>query len=62
MAKTTVALKDVPSNPTQAEVDDIVLMAGGDAQPLTADQLTRLKATGVKLDIDEPASAGTEKR
>jgi hypothetical protein len=55
----TVALKDVPSNPTQVEVDDLVLLAGGDAKELTDDQLIRLKATGCKLDVDEPAKTSS---
>jgi len=49
----TVQLKDIPSNPSQAEVDDLVLLKGGDRVELTDDQLTRLKSTSVKLDTGE---------
>lgn len=50
-----VTLKDVPSNPTQAEVDDRVLYAGGEPVALTDDQLVRLKATGVQLKVADAA-------
>lgn len=44
------ALRDVPSNPTMATVDNVTLDKGGEAKELDEDQYERLRATGVKLE------------
>lgn len=47
-----VTLKDVPSNPTEATIDDVTLVRGVPGESLTAEQVERLqKSTGVKLDV-----------
>jgi hypothetical protein len=53
-------LKDVPSNPSEAEVDDKTLIKGDEANPtdLTKDQAERLEATGVKLERSAGQTSG----
>lgn len=61
-----VGLKDVPSNPTFAEVDDVRLRKGGDPVALKQDQIDRLKKTGAKLviggqdEVDDEDQSGDE--
>jgi hypothetical protein len=52
----SVFLKDVDSNPSEAEVDEHTLIKGDEDNPteLTDDQVARLRATGVKLDVAGP--------
>jgi len=46
-----VVLKDTKKNPTHAQVDDVILAKGGEAVELTDDQISRLKASKLTLDV-----------
>lgn len=51
-----MVLKDVPSNPSEAQVDGVTLVKGVPGTELTKEQIERLESsTGVKLDVGQEA-------
>lgn len=62
MARTPVVLKDVPSNPSEAQVDDVTLVKGVPGQSLEDEQIERLRqTTGVQLVVEEGGYASQSK-